>query len=487
MSFMKKLITLLCLLVVAGTGFAQLRVAILGGPHSSSVKETNSLPGWTTDVEPFYASRGGFNAGFLAEIPLDASGRLYLQPGLFYMSKGRKFQRFNDTTVIQTDTLSVKSNFFTNYIDLPLNLTYKLPLGKKSKFFLSAGPYISLFYNGKTSSETVVAIGDSVLKFTKTEDDLEVGKATNKAKTFDYGINGRAGFELGAVILSGFFSQGLGNFFQSDYDATFKHQVIGASVGFWLNKGPAPAPKKPKDRDKDGVPDTEDGCPTLPGTALSKGCPDKDGDGIPDNVDKCADVAGVAAYKGCPIPDTDKDGVNDPDDKCPNEAGPASNNGCPLPKPEPDTDGDGVIDKEDKCPTESGKRENNGCPVPPVIQQEVIEKVNYAARNILFTKGSDKLAASSYKALDEVASILQQAPSLRLVIDGYTDNTGQAATNLQLSQKRADAVQKYLTDKGIAASRLSAMGHGQANPIAPNTTEAGRNKNRRVELKLERQ
>jgi outer membrane protein OmpA-like peptidoglycan-associated protein len=481
---MKKLFTLLCFMVIVGSGHAQLRLAILGGPHSASINEKNSIPGWETKVKPFYTNRSGFNIGFLAEIPLNTAGNLAFQPGIFYMSKGRKFQQAFDTTVVQTDTLYYKNSFFTNYIDIPLNLTYKLPLGKKSKFFLSAGPYISFFYNGKNSSELLEAPTDTSLKFSKADDDIEVGKATHKAKTFDYGINGRVGFELGGVIISGFFSQGLGNFFQSDYDATFKHRVIGASVGFWLTKAQAPAPKKIKDKDNDGVPDDKDGCPTLPGTALSNGCPDRDGDGIPDNVDQCPDMPGQAAYKGCPIPDTDKDGLNDREDKCPTEAGPVSNNGCPLPKPEPDTDGDGVIDKEDQCPTEAGTKENKGC---PVIRKEVIEKVNYAARNIFFLKGSDKLAAGSQASLDEVASILQKNPSFRLIIDGYTDNSGQAITNLQLSQKRADAVKKYLADKGIFNSRLSALGHGSEKPVADNSTEEGRIKNRRVELKLQGQ
>lgn len=478
---MKKLFTLFSFIVVLSPGFAQLRLAVLAGPHSASIDETNSLPGWNTEVKPFFTNRGGFNVGLLAEIPLNESRRLVLQPGIFYMSKGRKFQRGFDTTVTLNDTLSVKNNFFTNYLDIPINLTYKFPLGKKAHFFLSAGPYLSFFYNGKNSSEVLVAPNDTSLKFSKSEDDIEVGKGPRKIKTFGYGINGRAGFEIGSVIISGFFSKGLDNFFEAEHDGTFKHKVIGASFGFWLNKGQPPAPKKPKDKDNDGIPDTEDGCPTLPGTALTKGCPDKDGDGLPDHADQCPDIPGTVAYKGCPIPDTDKDGLNDVEDKCPGEAGPASHHGCPLPKPEPDTDGDGVVDKEDKCPTEAGAKDNNGC---PVIQRHMIEKVNYVARNILFQKGSNKLTPGSVVALEEVVSILRQHPALHLHIDGYTDSSGQAAKNLELSQKRANAVKQYLADKGIALDRLRATGYGPVNPIADNKTEEGRIKNRRVELKL---
>lgn len=480
---MKKLFTLLCFVVLAGSCFAQLRLGILGGPHSASVKETNSLPGWETGVKPFYANRSGFNIGFIAEIPLNNSGKWFLQPAIMYMSKGRKYERFFDTTALQTDTLSLKSTFYTNYIDIPLNLAYKLSLGKKAKFVLSAGPYLSFFYNGKANTETLQAPNDTTLKFSKDEHNLEVGNAPAKVKTLDYGVNARVGFELGNFIVSGFISQGLGNFYQAEYDGTFKHRVIGASIGFWLTKAQQPPVAKPKDQDNDGIPDAKDGCPTQPGTALTNGCPDRDGDGIPDNRDACPDMPGQAAYKGCPIPDTDKDGLNDVEDKCPTEAGPKENGGCPLPKPEPDTDGDGVPDKEDKCPAEAGTKENNGC---PVIKKEVIEKINFAARSIFFERGSDKLATSSYTSLNEVVTILNNNPSLHLLIDGYTDNTGKAITNLELSQKRANAVKKYLTDKGIASQRLSAIGHGSDKPIADNNTEEGRTQNRRVELKLEK-
>jgi OOP family OmpA-OmpF porin len=480
---MKKLFTLFCFVLLGGASFAQLRLGIIGGPHSASVQESNSLPGWETGTKPYYTNRGGFNIGFISEIPLDKKGRLFLQPTILYMSKGRKYQRFFDTTVVNTDTLSIKSSFFTNYIDIPISLAYKFPLGKKSKFVVSAGPYLSFFYSGKRNTETLVAPTDTSLKFNKEEAKLEVGNAPAKVKTFDFGVNARVGFELGNFLLSGFISQGLGNFYQADYDGSFKHRVIGASIGFWLTKAPIPpTPPKPKDTDKDGIPDSKDGCPTQPGNALTNGCPDKDGDGIPDHADKCPEIPGQAAYQGCPIPDTDGDGINDKEDKCPNEAGPKDNNGCPV--PEPDTDGDGVTDKNDKCPTEAGPASNKGCPVVPKIKQETIEKVNYAARNILFNKSSEQLATSSYAALDEVVAILKADPALRLSIDGHTDNTGTPIRNLQLSQKRADAVKKYLTDKGIDTRRLSAIGYGQQKPIADNSTEDGRVKNRRVELKL---
>ena len=499
---MKRIFTFILLLSVCIVSNAQLRVALIGGPQSTSITEENSIPNWSTEVSPYYTNRTGANAGFLGEVPLGRSSRWFLHPGLLYQTKGRKFFKRNDTAVANlTDTLSVSKSFFNSYIEIPLNLAYKLPLGKKSSFFISAGPYISFFYNGK---ESVQARLYSDNTFKKEDDDLEVGTAPNKIKTIDFGVNGRAGFDLGSILITGFYSQGLNNFYTASYDGSFKHKVIGASVGFWLNKVKVEE-KKPKDTDKDGTPDKTDPCPKIPGPEATLGCPDKDGDGTPDGEDKCPEVAGVLKYQGCPIPDTDKDGVNDEEDKCvetpgtvkyngcpvpdtdgdkisddadmcPDKAGPVEFNGCPI----PDSDGDGLNDKEDKCPQETGTAENNGC---PEIRKEIIEKVTYAARNIFFETKSDKLSPQSFGALDDVVTILKNNPSLDLQIEGHTDNVGNPAYNLTLSGRRAKAVKKYLEEHGIEGARLKATGFGQQRPIAENDTPAGKAKNRRVELK----
>jgi OmpA-OmpF porin, OOP family len=238
-------------------------------------------------------------------------------------------------------------------------------------------------------------------------------------------------------------------------------------------------PKPPVDTDKDGISDSLDKCPTVPGLAKYQGCPvpDTDKDGINDEEDKCPNVFGLARYQGCPVPDTDKDGINDEDDKCPTVPGLARYQGCPL----VDTDNDGVPDEEDKCPTQPGPKENNGC---PVIKEEVKKKVDYAANNILFATGKYVLLAKSFKGLDEVTQILKDNPDLKLSIDGHTDNVGADAFNQKLSENRANAVRNYFVKKDIDASRLTAAGHGKTQPAADNKTSAGRAKNRRVEMKL---
>ncbi len=260
----------------------------------------------------------------------------------------------------------------------------------------------------------------------------------------------------------------------------------------------------PIDSDKDGVADYQDDCPQLAGIQALKGCPDKDGDGVADVNDRCPDVAGLMTLGGCP--DADGDGVADLDDKCLNtNAGyKVDATGCPLDKdgdtvvdeedlcPDvkgsavlkgcPDKDADGIADKDDKCPDVVGIPANNGC---PEIPKEVVTQITKIASKIFFETGSDKLKTSSKTQLDDLSDILKQYSSANLVIEGHTDNTGNAEKNVVLSQKRCESVKTYLVSKGVDANRLSATGFGQTRPIDDNATSAGRAKNRRVELKTQ--
>src|SRR5256886_16495485 len=99
-----------------------------------------------------------------------------------------------------------------------------------------------------------------------------------------------------------------------------------------------------------------------------------------------------------------------------------------------------------------------------------------------FEIGKSALKPESFTVLDIVAQSLNANPDIRIEIAGYTDNTGSSATNLRLSQARADAGRAYLGSKGVAPSRLVAKGDGAPNPIAANTTARGGSQNRRVEL-----
>lgn len=126
-----------------------------------------------------------------------------------------------------------------------------------------------------------------------------------------------------------------------------KRDACPTVAGLWAFQG---CP----DSDGDHIPDKDDTCPLDPGVPKFQGCPDTDGDDIPDKQDTCPTEAGLAEFQGCP--DTDKDGIPDKDDACPNEAGLSRFKGCP------DTDGDGIPDKEDTCPDQAGLAQFQGCP-----------------------------------------------------------------------------------------------------------------------------
>jgi outer membrane protein OmpA-like peptidoglycan-associated protein len=250
------------------------------------------------------------------------------------------------------------------------------------------------------------------------------------------------------------------------------------------------------DRDGDGIGDADDKCPDMAGPKSTKGCPDTDGDKITDDMDKCPDVPGKLEFDGCP--DTDGDGIVDTADACPDKKGTKQMNGCP------DTDGDGIADNEDDCPNEKGTKELKGCPenkpkpqpkdtavitkkpekqVLPDNEEKVLKEV---FESLVFASGSLEIEPESYPALDNLAKLLNAKKTYLVSIEGHTDNIGDASNNLALSLKRAQAVKKYLMDKGIDGKRIFTEGYGQTRPVASNATPEGRKKNRRVEFLIMR-
>jgi len=229
------------------------------------------------------------------------------------------------------------------------------------------------------------------------------------------------------------------------------------------------------DSDGDGIEDAKDSCPNEAGSKEMNGCPDSDGDGVADKDDACPETAGLPALAGCP--DADGDGVADKDDECPNEAGPAENDGCPW----PDSDNDGVLDKDDQCPEVAGTVANNGC---PEVTEEVQKQLNDYARTILFDTGKSSIKAESTSVMVDIIQILNEYPTAKFTVEGHTDSVGGEKLNQKLSEERANSVRDFLIDKGIDSNRLSAIGYGEAKPIATNNTRAGRAQNRRVEINL---
>lgn len=103
---------------------------------------------------------------------------------------------------------------------------------------------------------------------------------------------------------------------------------------------------------------------------------------------------------------------------------------------------------------------------------------------IFALNNNNKLKVASLVQLDELVNLINKHQASNLVIEGHADSNGSDVFNLELSQKRTESVKKHLMEKGIAGSRLTAIGFGESKPITSNKTALGRAKNTRVELKI---
>ena len=102
--------------------------------------------------------------------------------------------------------------------------------------------------------------------------------------------------------------------------------------------------------------------------------------------------------------------------------------------------------------------------------------------DVLFATGRAELQPGAQRNIDQLASVLKQHPERRVMVEGFTDSVGRAESNLALSQRRADAFRNALTAAGLPADRIEVQAHGEQYPVASNTTPAGRQQNRRVEV-----
>jgi outer membrane protein OmpA-like peptidoglycan-associated protein len=141
---------------------------------------------------------------------------------------------------------------------------------------------------------------------------------------------------------------------------------------------------------------------------------------------------------------------------------------APAPKPEPKVE-----------PKPEPKPEPQ--PEPKPLPKEEQEIVQTAFNNLTFETGKAVIKGGK-SDLDKLAEVLKKYPNAKVTLSGHTDNTGTDAINDKLSQDRADAVKTYLVEKGVKSSQITATGYGSKQPIAPNTTAAGRATNRRVEI-----
>ena len=210
---------------------------------------------------------------------------------------------------------------------------------------------------------------------------------------------------------------------------------------------------------------------------------DSDNDGVTDNYDKCPGTPlGVRVDKdGCP-PDTDKDGVPDYLDKCPGTpAGvKVDQYGCPPVEQLQEVRAEAPA----AAAVVTGEQKKEAA-AAAVVSKEMFEK-GRATIKIKFDFDKADVKPAFNKEIKKFADVMKNYPDLKVVIEGHTDRTGKKAYNQKLSEKRANSVKSYMTEKfGIEESRLTARGYGESKPIVSNKTKAGRRKNRRVEAAVD--
>jgi outer membrane protein OmpA-like peptidoglycan-associated protein len=421
------------------------------GVNVSKLKLNGKIPGL---VESNF--RTGYVAGAFINFPVGKKSPFSIQPEFLYSSMGGDLaNEFNE-----------KQNFRFNYFSLPVLIKYQF--SKKLAAF--GGPQVDAIIYAKENN-----------KF----GEFNITKAVEE---FDaYTTYGLEWWPWKDIVLNGRYMHGFKKVHTIDPAISMNNRGFQISLGLRFRKPkpwtePTPvviAPPVDKDTDGDGIFDSRDKCPTVPGVAKYEGCPvpDTDKDGIFDDKDKCPEVVGYPELDGCPYPDRDKDGVTDNKDRCPDEPGSTKNDGCPI----TDRDNDGVPDATDRCPDEPGPASNQGC---PTVKEDVITKTSAIAKSIYFDVNSFKLQKRSYGPLDELVQILKDNPTYKLAIESHTDNTGTNEYNQTLSNNRSATVMNYLVGKGIDASRITATGFGEENPISTNDTKEGKSLNRRSELKL---
>ena len=222
---------------------------------------------------------------------------------------------------------------------------------------------------------------------------------------------------------------------------------------------------------------------------------DTDGDGLTDNVDACRndaeDVDGWEDDDGCPDKDNDGDTFLDAEDQCPDEAENFNANkdddGCP--DEDPDKDGDGLTDRDDPCPADAetlnGVDDFDGCPEESLAMVTGEWSRISVSKPITFASGKADPEDEGKAVVAAVARILREYPQIAsMEIQAHTDDKGSEKSNLAISQKRADAIARLLIDAGVAMDRLEPKGLGESAPILPDTSEAARTVNRRVEFHI---
>ncbi len=391
-------------------------------------------------------------------------GARYNVTNLFGFKAGLAYDGFRNGNKI--DSLKI----YSNYIKLDLqgtinfgnlfNITQWNKVGKKINFLGHIGPGIAFMTSPQsTELDKTLTLTTGMMFMYKVNSKLAIwGDAANVLN-----IQGDWGYDMKLSTLA-------------DRGIDKAHMNVALGVSYYLGD----------------MAEHADWTPNMTGDAeamaalkakieaAEKAMMDDDKDGVPNYLDQEPSSAANASVdtKGRTIKvekvvDMDGDGVLDVNDFCPTIKGSTTANGCP------DKDGDGVYDFADKCPNAAGLAIDGGC---PVVNQKTKETLTKAMAGVQFDNGKATLIKKSTPILDEVAKVMLANPSYNLAINGHTDNAGDPAKNLQLSEDRAKAVKAYLMAKGVAEARLTPKGFGDSQPKVSNATAKGKATNRRVEF-----
>ncbi|PKN46260.1 MAG: flagellar motor protein MotB, partial [Deltaproteobacteria bacterium HGW-Deltaproteobacteria-17] len=144
----------------------------------------------------------------------------------------------------------------------------------------------------------------------------------------------------------------------------------------------------------------------------------------------------------------------------------------------------------DKCPNEpetyNGNEDEDGCPDELKLIRVTVQKIELLEK-IFFDYNKATIRPQSHALLNEVAKVLKSRPSMTVRIEGHTDDRGGSTYNMKLSRERARSVRNFLIKAGIDPSRMVAEGYGLTKPLVPNTSDANRDQNRRVEFVITNQ
>lgn len=251
---MKKVVLFSGLLLIGLITKAQSSVAITAGLNSTTT--TPDFLSYPDTVQKTPLNKGRFMLGIVASVPIKYG--LSFRTGVLYTARGSNWSQYYDTTNLYGSTKSLPEDkrqkllysntiLNVNYIDVPLNIQYQLPVKGTTKLVVGAGPQLSMLYNGNKHYNTTYvsqAHPDSVVRYQYRQDvdeDLPIGHTSGRFRIVHIGANVFGGVEFNRVFFTVNYSKSLNAFYEEE-GRYYKHQTLGASIGIFLGQRPKAKP-----------------------------------------------------------------------------------------------------------------------------------------------------------------------------------------------------------------------------------------------------